>query len=67
VLSIPNISGSRAAFVIARAYRHIFACGSAVLADLLVCGFSALHAEKPHRIEKKVHSAARSMRQLGKS
>ena len=25
-----------------------------VLADLLVCGFSALRAEKPHTIENKV-------------
>ena len=31
--------------------RHIFACGSMVLADLLVYGFSALRAEKPYTIE----------------
>jgi hypothetical protein len=33
---------------------QVFACGSMVLADLLVCGFSALRAEKPHTIENKV-------------
>jgi hypothetical protein len=32
--------------------RHIFACGSMVLAHPFVCGFSALRAEKPHTIEK---------------
>jgi hypothetical protein len=31
-----------------------FACGSKVLTDLVVCGFSALRAEKPHTIENKV-------------
>jgi hypothetical protein len=34
--------------------RHVFACGSTELADLLVCDFSALRAEKPHTIENKV-------------
>src|SRR3954469_23050169 len=29
-----------------------FACGSKALTALLVCGFSALRAEKPHTIEK---------------
>jgi hypothetical protein len=29
----------------------LFACGSKVLADLFVCGFSALRAEKPHTNE----------------
>jgi len=33
--------------------RHVFACGSKVRADLLVCGFSALRTEKPHTIEKE--------------
>jgi len=32
--------------------RHVFACGSKALTALLVCGFSALRAEKPHTIEK---------------
>jgi hypothetical protein len=27
---------------------HVFACGSMVLADLLVCGFKARIALKPH-------------------
>jgi len=31
-----------------------FACGSMVLADLFVCGFSALGAEKPHTIKNEV-------------
>ena len=31
--------------------RHVFACGSMVRADLFVCGFSALRAEKPHTIK----------------
>jgi hypothetical protein len=31
-----------------------FYCGSKELADLLVCGFSALRAEKPHTLENKV-------------
>jgi hypothetical protein len=31
----------------------VFACGSMVLADLLVWGFSARSAEKPHTIEKE--------------
>src|SRR4051794_27206231 len=31
-----------------------FACGSMVLDDLFMCGFSALRAEKPHIIENKV-------------
>jgi hypothetical protein len=30
---------------------HLFACGSMVLADRVVCGFSALGAEKPHAIQ----------------
>jgi hypothetical protein len=29
-----------------------FACGSMVLADLLVCGFKARSALKPHTFEK---------------
>src|SRR5258705_6648158 len=33
--------------------RHVFACGSMVLADRLVCGFSARSAENPHTIEKE--------------
>src|SRR6476620_348000 len=32
---------------------HVFACGSMVLADLLVYGFSALRAEKPYTFEKE--------------
>ena len=35
--------------------------------DLLVCGFSALRAEKPHTIKMKYRSAEGSMRQLRKS
>jgi hypothetical protein len=35
---------------------RVFAWGSVVLAVLLVCGFSALRAEKPHTIETK-HAA----------
>jgi hypothetical protein len=31
----------------------MFACGSMVLADLLVYGFSARSAEKPYTIEKE--------------
>jgi len=46
--------------------RLVFACGSMVLADRLVCGFSVLRAEKPHTIEK-YRSAEGSMRQLRKS
>jgi hypothetical protein len=38
-----------------------------VLADLLVCGFSARNAEKPHTLEIKHRSAEGSMRQLRKS
>ena len=33
--------------------RHVFACGSIVLADRLVCGLGALRAPKPHTIEKE--------------
>jgi hypothetical protein len=33
-----------------------FACGSMVLTDCL-CGFSALHAEKPHTLNAKYRSA----------
>jgi len=29
-----------------------FACGSMVLSDLFVCGFSTRSAEKPHTIEE---------------
>jgi hypothetical protein len=37
-------------------------------ADLLVCGFSVLRAEKPHTLEKeKYRSAEGSERQLRKS
>src|SRR4051794_21683533 len=38
---------------LSRLQRHVFACGSIVCADLLVCGFSAQSAEKPHTIEKE--------------
>jgi len=36
----------------AASQRHVFACGSKVLTDLLVCGFSARSAEKPHTREQ---------------
>jgi hypothetical protein len=36
----------------AASQRHIFACGSKVNTNLLVCSFSALRAEKPHTLEQ---------------
>jgi len=38
-----------------------------VRADLLVCGFAALRAAKPHTIEKEYRSAEGTLRQLRKT
>jgi hypothetical protein len=32
---------------------NVFACGSMVRADLVVCGFSERSAEKPHTIDEE--------------